>query len=184
MEYSRRQFFRRMVTPGPGKWDDEEEGRACIRPPGALASEEAFLAACNACGDCEAACPHGAIRPLGLDAGRAEGTPHVDVFDAPCRFCPDMPCIAACERRALVLPSDGVFSPMMKVDLDLELCLTSKGILCDDCATVCPPSAHAIRMVNRKPVLDPDACVGCGMCVYHCDASPKAIEVARVGSGS
>jgi ferredoxin len=34
-----------------------------------------------------------------------------------------------------------------------------------------------MKMVGRYPRLDEDACVGCGLCAYHCEATPTAISI-------
>lgn len=99
----------------------------------------------------------------------------LQLAEAPCRWCVDMPCVAACSSEAL---SEAALKPLGKVSLNLDECLTSQGIFCDTCSLFCPPEVRAIRMVRRQPVLDVEACVGCGMCVFYCesDGQPLMIE--------
>jgi len=61
--------------------------------------------------------------------------------------------------------------------LHFDSCLVSQGILCDECAAVCPASVRAVRMVGRQPQIDADACVGCGLCAHYCAAEPVAIRI-------
>ena len=148
-----------------------------MRPPGALADEEVFLATCQRCGKCAEACPYGVIELLGPAAGRAEGTPVLEPAENPCRWCDSMDCVNACPSGALSLESDGNARPIGKATLHLDRCLTSQGILCDECAAVCPASVRAIRMVGRQPQLDEEVCVGCGLCAHYCASEPVAIDI-------
>ncbi|MFP4287175.1 MAG: NADH-quinone oxidoreductase subunit I [Candidatus Izemoplasmataceae bacterium] len=44
-----------------------------------------------------------------------------------------------------------------------------KEIPCNPCSTVCPVDAIFIpEDINVRPLIDFDACTGCGKCVYHC----------------
>lgn len=126
------------------------------------------------------ACPHDIIRSFGAAFGVLENTPFIEPDLAPCRWCVDMPCIAACPSGALHREQDVPVPPVAKVKLDLGKCLNTQGTLCDTCSYRCPQEIRAIRMVNHRPVLDQDRCTGCGMCVYHCDAEPSAFELVSV----
>ena len=100
--------------------------------------------------------------------------PNVDA----CRWCADTPCISACETGALRIPASGTPAPVATIAFKRNLCMLSDGILCDECAMVCPSSVRAIRMLHgRLPLVDQDQCVGCGLCVKHCPAEPKALHV-------
>lgn len=44
-----------------------------------------------------------------------------------------------------------------------------ENIPCNPCETSCPFNAiHIGEDINQQPVLDPDKCTGCGICVYSC----------------
>ncbi len=176
---TRRQFFRAgprgILNEYTGRKTGEDV-RPLIRPPGAVREVE-FLQRCQSCHACEEACPHDAIFMLGPEYGEAEETPHMKPDEVPCHWCTEMDCIEACGSGALRLPADGLVAPIAVVEIDHDTCLVSQGILCDDCAMICPSHIGAITMKGRKPELNPDTCTGCGLCIQHCMAEPTAIRL-------
>ncbi|MFT5465811.1 MAG: ferredoxin-type protein NapG [Verrucomicrobiales bacterium] len=184
-DFSRRQLFR-LRLGGLGseigkavaskRPDGEVEEQPFLRPPGALEDEDDFLSSCERCHACADACPHDVIRQFGPAFGKMEGTPFIDPASQPCRWCEDMPCVNACPSGALSLNENGATAPVAKVKLNLDRCLNTEGILCDTCAWRCPDHLKAIRIVDRKPIVDTSSCSGCGMCLFYCDAEPTAFE--------
>jgi ferredoxin-type protein NapG len=185
--FSRRNFFRLRfgdisevlgetfaVKPESGEAVPE---KARIRPPGALVGEDAFSTACDRCRLCSEACPYGVILHEGVASDKDEGLPYLDVEKNPCHWCPTMDCLNACPTGALAYGDDGEVAPIAKVSLNETTCLNSSGILCDTCSYRCPQDVRAIRIINRAPQLDLDACVGCGLCVFHCDSEPTSFTV-------
>ena len=178
VEMSRRQFFRL----GLGEWSElldgarEQKPPSYFRPPGAL-DEEIFLRTCERCHQCADACPFGVIKALGPAAGVAEQTPVLDPEHNPCRWCESMDCVGACPSGALRLGAGGARA-IGKAVIDQQACLNAQGVLCDECAAVCPVEVGGIEMVGRRPQLDVKACVGCGLCSYHCHAMPAAINIS------
>lgn len=150
-----------------------------IRPPGAIPEPE-FLDACTRCTKCVEACPHSVIEPLGVVAGPAGGTPALQPETNPCRWCPSMDCIRACASGALSFGSNAAPLPIARAVLNTETCLNRQGILCDTCVMICPPAAKALTMRNREPVLDPEKCVGCGLCAWHCESQPSSFSILPV----
>ena len=75
--------------------------RPWIRPPGARLEDE-FRSTCTQCTDCQKACPYQSIRRLGPEWGDDAGTPAIIPAESPCYLCADMPCITACEPKALL----------------------------------------------------------------------------------
>ena len=155
--------------------------RRWFRPPGA-APEVAFVAACTRCGDCIDVCPVHAIVKMpanGHGVGLAAGTPYIDPASRACIVCEDMPCAAACETGALVVPPDGWASIHMGVlELDPERCITFQGAECGVCARACPVGEQALALDARgHPVLKPEGCVGCGVCVTACVTLPSSLKL-------
>lgn len=182
---TRRQFWRvnpaeglKAVLTGKGSVA-EDVMPSYLRPPGA-ADEKDFLSLCERCSDCALACPHEVIGQLGPEAGRAEGTPVLQPETAPCQWCPDFDCIDACPSGALTLGETGVPAGIGQAELHLESCLVSQGILCDICVYRCPPSIRAISLKSRFPVIDQEACTGCGLCSYYCAAETTAIRITAI----
>jgi ferredoxin len=150
-----------------------------LRPPGA-GNENDFVMACTGCGECKSACPENAILPLGEAYGDAKETPCVLPSMEPCRLCEDQPCVAACEPKALTLtPVPDI--RMGKLKVLPERCWAAMGQPCDYCITACPletPAIHATGAAGRSLVaFDEDTCIGCGLCLYYCTATPRAIEI-------
>jgi ferredoxin-type protein NapG len=182
---SRRQLFRFKLGDFTRHFKEEDNEEAppekkWIRPPGAIADENSFLTSCERCPHCADACPHHAISLLGPGEGNKEGSPVLNPAQSPCHWCVDMPCIQACPTDALTYPIENDVSslrPIAIARIDHDACLLAQGILCDTCATRCPTHIRAIRMNGRHPVLDATRCTGCGLCAYHCDGEPGAINV-------
>lgn len=166
-------------------------GEGLLRPPGA-ANEADFRARCIKCGRCLEACPYQAIRMAKGPTGAETGTPVIDARAQACRLCADFPCIAACPTEALhpVPVRDEVRMGCAVINRDL--CIAVQGMRCEVCYRACPfiDSAIAIGASVREgdaihavfePLVDPEKCVGCGLCVQRCVVSDPqvAIEIVR-----
>ena len=181
----RREFFQSTIGRLLHEIAEHAEQRVAprrwFRPPGA-APEVAFVAACTRCGDCIDVCPVHAIVKMpanGGGVGLAAGTPYIDPGSRACIVCEDMPCAAACDTGALVVPSDGWASVHMGVlELDPERCITFQGAECGVCARACPVGERALALDDRgHPVLKPEGCVGCGVCVTACVTLPSSLKL-------
>lgn len=149
-----------------------------FRPPGA-APEVAFVAACTRCGDCIDVCPVHAIlkMPANGGGGLATGTPYIDPTSRTCIVCEDMLCAAACETGALV-PTPWSSVHMGVLELDPQRCITFQGAECGVCARACPVGEQALALDDRgHPVLKPEGCVGCGVCVTACVTLPSSLKL-------
>ncbi len=194
MQLSRRQFFTKFgqsmvasVTPGKKSASDstsqpakspQPQPTTWIRPPGAL-PEALFLDTCTRCTDCIEACPYDSIRRLGPEFGPDDGTPAIIPTESPCYLCEGMPCIAACQPKALVQLPLSDFNMGLAV-LDGPRCYLSQGQPCDYCLTRCPLGSDAIKPgPDAIPIVDQDGCSGCGVCVYLCPADALTITTAN-----
>jgi MauM/NapG family ferredoxin protein len=179
----RRGFFREAVTRLAREVATRTERRVAprkyFRPPGAM-DEFSFLASCTRCGDCIPVCPVNAIIKAPPGAGLAAGTPMIDPAIQACVVCEDMPCAHACPTGALVPPPGGWSEVHMGVlELDPERCITFQGVTCGVCARACPVGERALVMdAGGRPVLRPEGCVGCGVCVTACVTTPSSLKLS------
>jgi len=184
----RRDFFRRgaaslknAVVEGV-KTGINTQAEHWIRPPYAL-DELDFLLACSRCGACVEACPHNVIFSLPLRSGiKAAGTPALDLLHKGCHLCTDWPCVTACEPAALFRsPADHDEFPAPLPDIatariETGQCLPYKGPECGACQGSCPvPEAMVWKL--GKPWIDPEHCVGCGLCREACVVETKAVSI-------
>jgi len=171
-----------------------------IRPPGALA-EEHFLARCIRCGACMNACPTRVIQPAVTECD-AEGlwTPVLNMRVGYCEY--------ECVRCTQVCPTEALrpitlrqkheenFDKIGTAFIDRNRCLPwSFGKECLVCQEVCPVSPKAIYQIPNStgprnehgepvvaPVVNPERCIGCGHCEYHCPVQDlPAIRVSSIG---
>ena len=118
--------------------------------------------------------------------------PVIDVRAQACRLCADFPCIAACPTEALHPVSVRDEVRMGCAVINRDLCIAVQGMRCEVCYRACPfiDSAIAIGASVREgdaihavfePLVDPEKCVGCGLCVQRCVVSDPqvAIEIVR-----
>jgi len=161
--------------PPPRPVPEQEYLPPFLRPPGALPEDE-LLRLCEPCDACAKACPYSVILPLGPAYGAAAGTPAVLPRDGPCRLCDGLPCAAACPTGALrPVPISEV--RMGTARLAPERCWAVQGQPCDYCVTACPIGETALRWDGGRPEVVADGCVGCGLCVHYCTATPPALAV-------
>ena len=204
---SRRNFMRRVATgtaavaaSAGGGWlmsaGDATAADPCVRPPGAL-SEDKFLATCIRCGRCADACPNRCITAFTEEAGRdlsmqpgqgQRGTPFIFPRRQACMLCNGAPgdelqCTAACPTGALQPVRKTAQEIQAKVQMgtakvDRNLCYSYNGASCGACVRACPFEGVALSAgLWEKPIIDEDACVGCGLCERACIRYPQAIRV-------
>lgn len=166
----------------------DAQARWLPRPPGALKDGD-FAAACARCGQCVTACPYDTLSLAGANGAVPMGTPYFDPERIPCYMCEDMPCVKACPTGALDKALESIADARMGVAvIDPSSCLSYQGLRCEICYRDCPVQGKALtvdpnpRQISRHamfiPVIHPDKCTGCGMCVKSCPTDRPAIRIA------
>lgn len=82
-------------------------------------------------------------------------------------------------RRSLLF---GRPAPRKPVAVIGDRCLARRGIVCQSCGDACEP--RAIRFTPKLagvavPVLDSEACTGCGECMQVCPAAAISLSAIR-----
>lgn len=139
-----------------------------LRPPGALANDDAFTAACIGCGLCGEVCPPGAIRFLGREGGVKVNTPIINPEVKACTLSGQ--CMKVCPTSALTeTPREKVTMGIAQIDRTACYPWVDRGV-CGACVNICPLGERAIGFAFAyfyRPVIR-DGCVGCGLCVEIC----------------
>jgi ferredoxin-type protein NapG len=185
-------------------------GSISLRPPGAINSDS-FLAHCLKCGLCVTACPYDTLKLVDIGKDAAVGAPYFKPRIIACEMCEDIPCTVACPSGALELDlvserkDNGIQlninnARMGIAKVDTDNCVAYWGLQCDVCYRACPLIDEAISLeyvrnertgehAKLRPVVNGDACTGCGKCENVCiteEASiivlPLDIAVGKVGS--
>lgn len=142
--------------------------RNYLRPPGALKSDAAFVAACIGCGLCGEVCPPRCVFFHRRDGGTKLNTPYIDAGRKGCTLCAK--CMEVCPTDALsVVPREEVDMGVARIDRTACYPWVDRGV-CGACVSICPLGNQAIsfeRWNQYRPVVN-RGCVGCGMCVEVC----------------
>ncbi len=160
-----------------------------FRPPGAE-SETDFYAKCIKCGQCVVACPFDTLSLAPSGANVPVGTPHFSPQNIPCYMCEDIPCQEACPTGAISPDLESIDEARMGLaTIDIENCLSWKGLRCEICYRECPIKEDAISVIEQPrrisrhamfvPVVHSDACTGCGICEKACPTEMAAIRVVQ-----
>ncbi len=170
-----------------------------IRPPGS-AGEEEFLSRCIRCGTCMRVCPTNAIQPTLFEAG-LEGmwSPVLKMKMGYCEY--------ECTLCTQVCPTDAIRDlqveekQKLKIGLayfDKNRCLPyALGRSCIVCEEHCPTPKKAIwfeevdllnvrgeRVLVKQPHIDPELCIGCGICENKCPIVDRAAVIVTSGGES
>ena len=124
------------------------------------------------------------------------GTPFFIPTEVPCYMCEEIPCVPVCPSGALDMPS--LLNEKEELDINKasmglavvhkESCIAFWGIQCDACYRACPLLDVAITLEYQKndrtgkhayllPVVQDNACTGCGLCEQACVTEKPAIFV-------
>ena len=158
--------------------------RRFLRPPGAL-PEDQFLKQCIGCFKCATACPNSCIEMAGFAQGlKNVHTPMIFPRKQACTLC--MRCTEVCPTGALQLVSRDkeVVAEKVKMGvavIETALCFSYYGRTCGVCYRACPYPGKALSVgLLEQPVIDPDHCVGCGLCEQACIHMPQAIRIQAI----
>jgi len=181
-------FFRALLTGAVlpfavlflGKLPGTRRLRRYLRPPGAQ-QEEAFLSACIRCGQCANVCPNQCITLAGMETGLAGlAAPVITARAQACILC--MACTQVCPTGALqpLEPTEvGRQTVSMGTAVVLEdVCYSYAGRTCGVCYRACPLPGKAMKLgLYETPIVNPEHCVGCGLCEQACVHMPQAIRI-------
>lgn len=180
----------------PAKSAQKAGNAKLIRPPGSV-GEEDFLRKCIKCGECMKVCITNGLQPTLYQAG-IEGiwspvlVPRIGYCEFNCTLCGQVCPTDAIEKL------DTEVKQKVKIGLaffDLGRCLPHAfKIDCIVCEEHCPTSPKAILFEHRTvsdengerelklPYIDPEVCIGCGICENVCPVGDEAaIKVSSVG---
>ena len=149
----------------PGR---ETPRRNYLRPPGALADDGAFVAACIGCGLCGEVCPPRCIRFHARDGGGKVNTPYIDAREKACILCDK--CMEVCPTEALTITSrEKIDMGLAQIDRTACYPWVDRGV-CGACVSICPMGEKAIgfKLWNQYQPIVRSGCVGCGLCVEVC----------------
>lgn len=163
------------------------DGTRYLRPPGAI-DEAEFVRRCIRCHKCGENCTNSCIRFVGPEGPpEARGTPYIVPREKACILC--FECNNGCPSGALQ-PLDPESARLWEVadmghaELDVNICHSYQGYVCGICVRACPLEGKALKAgLWEKPELDPDYCVGCGLCEQACVHLPQAIRVRPAPRG-
>jgi ferredoxin-type protein NapG len=155
-----------------------------LRPPGALADDAAFVAACIGCGLCGEVCPPRCILFHARDGGTRVNTPYIDSSVTGCILCNK--CMEVCPTEALtVIPRQRVDMGIAQIDRTACYPWVDRGV-CGACVSICPLGGTAIgfKLWNQYRPFIKDGCVGCGLCVEVCPHPSQPIWVVDRARGT
>ena len=185
---------------------DKNFRKEVIRPPASVAEPE-FLERCIKCDQCVRVCPTNVLQPALLESG-VEGiwTPIMNMrmgyCELNCTLCGQVCPTGAIQKISIAQKLGiGEFSDLGPVKtgtafFDRGRCLPwAMDTPCVVCEEVCPTSPKAIysreveittrwgeKRLLRRPYVDPELCIGCGICEHECPVvDHRAIRVTAVG---
>ncbi len=152
---------------------------ALIRPPGS-ASESEFVNRCVRCGGCMKACPTNGLQPAIFEAG-------IEGFWTPVLVPRIGCCTQECNACGQVCPTNAI-KPFKIEDkpkifigtagIDRSQCIAwaagKKCLVCDEYCSYKAIEWKDVPGEGRRPYVNEDKCVGCGICESACPIQPVA----------
>jgi ferredoxin len=159
-----------------------------LRPPGARLTE--FTSVCMRCGECVRVCPTQGLQPSLLEGGWQNiYTPRLVPRLGYCSYTCTA-CIQTCPTGAIPPLSieEKQKTPIGLASINTDRCLPwAYQTICSVCEEMCPLPEKAINLIDeeitavdgrlmilKKPVVNRELCIGCGICEYHCPAGGEA----------
>ncbi|WP_151703734.1 ferredoxin-type protein NapF [Nitrincola alkalilacustris] len=139
--------------------------RPVRRPPW---TSRDFTDLCTRCTECISACPE---KILYRGDG---GFPEINFTDRGCTLCNE--CARACPESVFDL-TRAAFSWQAEIS---DACLAMQNVHCQICQDQCEARAIGFKPRLRAapvPVIDTDACTGCGHCLPGCPSNAISLEV-------
>jgi MauM/NapG family ferredoxin protein len=177
-----------VLLAGFGKFRSSAASRSVIRPPAALPEEE-FVDRCVRCGNCMRVCITNGLQPSMGESGISgiwtpKLVPEIGYCEYNCILCGNTCPTGAIRRVSLAQKRDTRLGIAV---VDRSICISwAGGKQCMVCEEHCPVPDKAIKAVEetvngkviRKPVVDGNLCVGCGICQNKCPVGPvRAVRV-------
>jgi len=131
-------------------------------------SDIVFTDDCTRCDKCIQACDtHIIVKGDG-------GFPEVNFSIDECTFCKQ--CIDACPEPLFTSTENAPWSITASIE---KHCMAYQGIWCQSCKDACDPQAISFTMSignAPQPVIDINACTGCGACVSPCPSDAILVK--------
>jgi ferredoxin-type protein NapF len=139
-----------------------------------LKEDISFTELCTRCDNCITACPTNIIHR------GSGGFPELDFTINECLLCKD--CITSCDIDLFDLHQDAPWGLKATIGND---CLNSKKIYCRSCSDSCEIEAISFKFTSTilaDPIIDNEACTGCGACVSSCPSNVITMQVPEINT--